>query len=214
MPIFIPGTGGTVEFDITVANIVDSVIVIDAWTEIDLPTGGTVSPLILRTITLPVGGIVSRTLTQNVPASAPAGYYSYIAKAGVYPATVHAWDSFSFGKIGDDSGTGQIHDWSISGWDLEQPAPPIAANEYNLSSAYPNPFNPETTISYALPQNSKVQLTVYDLTGSQITTLVDGWRSAGMHEVTFDGSNLASGVYLYRLEAGDFHADGKMILMK
>jgi len=86
--------------------------------------------------------------------------------------------------------------------------------QYALSPNYPNPFNPTTTISFALPTATTVNLTVYDLSGRQVATLVNGWRVAGTHEVTFDGSNLASGVYTYRLQAGDFIANGKMALMK
>jgi hypothetical protein len=59
-----------------------------------------------------------------------------------------------------------------------------------------------------------VELAVYDLTGSLVTTLVDGYRSAGTHEVTFDAAGLVSGVYIYRLESGSNTAAGKMILMK
>jgi hypothetical protein len=86
--------------------------------------------------------------------------------------------------------------------------------EFALSSAYPNPFNPTTNLAYALPTASNIQLVVYDVTGSEVTTLVNGWRDAGYHEVTFDAEGLASGVYLYRLTAGTFQAEGKMILMK
>lgn len=81
-------------------------------------------------------------------------------------------------------------------------------------TASPNPFNPATTLSFALPKASRVCLSVYDVSGRLVATLVDGWRDAGVHEVTFDGSSLASGVYIYRLQAGTYHASGKMVLMK
>lgn len=83
-----------------------------------------------------------------------------------------------------------------------------------MRSAHPNPFNPQTVIGYELPSASFVRLTVYDLAGHAVAQLVNGWRNAGAQEVTFDGSKLASGVYLYRLTAGDFAASGKMVLMK
>lgn len=88
------------------------------------------------------------------------------------------------------------------------------ATPFNLSPARPDPFNPTTTIAYALPSAQEVRLTVFDLMGRQVAVLVDGWREAGSHEVTFDGSHLASGVYIYRLRAGEFEATGKMVLMK
>ncbi|MCX6639619.1 MAG: T9SS type A sorting domain-containing protein [bacterium] len=76
------------------------------------------------------------------------------------------------------------------------------------------PFNPATTIRYDLPVASLVRLTVFDISGRKVAQLVNGMREAGRHEVTFDGSGLASGVYLYKLEAGDFTAIQKMVLMK
>ncbi|TKJ40994.1 hypothetical protein CEE37_04840, partial [candidate division LCP-89 bacterium B3_LCP] len=69
-------------------------------------------------------------------------------------------------------------------------------------------------ISFALPLDAKVLLSVYDVSGRLVTTLVDGYRNAGIHDVTFDASDLASGIYLYRLEAGEFNVTGKMVLMK
>ena len=86
--------------------------------------------------------------------------------------------------------------------------------EFTLLDAYPNPFNPTTMLSFALPQAERVNLKVYSPTGALVATLVDGWRDAGSHEVTFDASGLTSGVYVYRLNAGEFNASGKMILMK
>ncbi|MBU1881993.1 T9SS type A sorting domain-containing protein, partial [bacterium] len=81
-------------------------------------------------------------------------------------------------------------------------------------NAHPNPFNPTTAISIQLSAGSEVNLSVYDISGRKVATLIDGFRNAGSHEVTFDGSQLASGIYLYRLTAGEFSAVGKMVLMK
>jgi hypothetical protein len=91
-----------------------------------------------------------------------------------------------------------------------QPLP----QEFALHQNYPNPFNASTAISYELRAASFVSLKVYDTAGRLVTELVNGWREAGAHEVIFDGSNLASGVYLYRLTAGDFAAVQKLILLK
>ena len=86
--------------------------------------------------------------------------------------------------------------------------------EFSIAGPAPNPFNPTTNLSFALPVASKVNLSIYDISGRLVVGLVDGWRDAGTHEVSFDGSNLASGVYFYRLSAGNFSGTGKMILMK
>ncbi|TKJ37229.1 hypothetical protein CEE37_14040 [candidate division LCP-89 bacterium B3_LCP] len=90
----------------------------------------------------------------------------------------------------------------------------IIPTEYSLDQNYPNPFNPYTTISFGLPKAGQVELTLYNILGQQVTRLIDGYRNAGYHEVTWDASTLASGIYFYRIEAGDFVSVGKMVLMK
>jgi hypothetical protein len=88
------------------------------------------------------------------------------------------------------------------------------ATEYVLSQNYPNPFNPSTTISFNLPQSGNVTLTVYNVLGQQVATLVNGALSAGTHSVPFDASRLASGVYVYELRAGSFVQQKRMMLVK
>lgn len=85
---------------------------------------------------------------------------------------------------------------------------------YTLHQNYPNPFNPSTTISYVLPQKSMVSLKVFNILGQDVQTLVNGEQGQGTHLAVFDASRLASGVYFYRLEAGDFTKVQKMVLMK
>jgi hypothetical protein len=85
---------------------------------------------------------------------------------------------------------------------------------FSLRDPYPNPFNPITTLRFSLPEAARVNLSVYDISGCPVAELVNGWRQAGSHEVTFDGSELASGIYIYHLEAGEYSASGKMVLMK
>ena len=86
--------------------------------------------------------------------------------------------------------------------------------EYALYQNYPNPFNPETSIRFDLIENSLVTLMVYNVAGQEVATLVNGNLNAGSHTVNFDGANLTSGVYLYRLTAGEFTSTMKMVLMK
>jgi hypothetical protein len=86
--------------------------------------------------------------------------------------------------------------------------------EFLLSQNYPNPFNPTTTIKYELPTSSIVQLSIFDMLGRAVSVLVNERRDAGVHEVKFDGSNLASGVYFYRLQAGDVTQTKRLILLR
>jgi len=83
-----------------------------------------------------------------------------------------------------------------------------------LFQNFPNPFNPSTTIRYGLPYRSHVTLTIFSILGQQVAQLVNGEQEAGYHEVKFDGSKLASGVYLYRIQAGNFVETRKLLLVR
>jgi len=85
---------------------------------------------------------------------------------------------------------------------------------YALAQNYPNPFNPSTDISFDLPRSGKVNLTVYNILGQAVTTLVDRELDAGSHTITWDASENATGVYFYKLTAGDFTETRKMMLLK
>ena len=85
---------------------------------------------------------------------------------------------------------------------------------YELVQNYPNPFNPATTISYKVSQPSFVSLKVYDMLGSEITALVNEEKSAGEYHVDFNASGLSSGIYFFKISAGEFTAVRKMLLLK
>ena len=86
--------------------------------------------------------------------------------------------------------------------------------QYALEQNYPNPFNPSTTIRYGLPNHAQVSLFVFNTLGQQVAQLVNGEVEAGYHEVTFDGGNLASGVYLYRMKAGSYVETKRLLLIR
>ena len=86
--------------------------------------------------------------------------------------------------------------------------------EFALSQNYPNPFNPETMIEYTLPFQSEVNLIIYNLRGEEVAHLINDNMLAGNHQVTWNASNFASGIYFYRLQAGDFVQTRKMVLLK
>ena len=86
--------------------------------------------------------------------------------------------------------------------------------EFALNPAYPNPFNPNTSLSYSLPEAAHVTLTVFDNTGREVATLVNGLVNAGSHNVSFNANGLSSGIYFARMTAGSFSASQKLVLMK
>ena len=85
---------------------------------------------------------------------------------------------------------------------------------FRLEQNYPNPFNPTTTITYELPQAAHVRLTVCDILGREVQMLLNEMKQPGRYETTFNASKLASGVYFYRLRAGDYMSTKKLILLR
>lgn len=85
---------------------------------------------------------------------------------------------------------------------------------YKLEQNYPNPFNPSTRIDYSVPKSTFVKLAVYDVLGREIEELVNGYITAGEYSVVLDASKLSSGLYFYKLEAGNFTKTRKMVLLK
>lgn len=98
--------------------------------------------------------------------------------------------------------------------DVEQPDNTILPNTFRLEQNYPNPFNPATEIEYTLPIESKVKLEIFDVLGRKITTLVNKFQKAGNYTVTFNAGSLASGIYFYRINAGNFVDTKKLVLIK
>jgi len=90
----------------------------------------------------------------------------------------------------------------------------VIPDKFELSQNYPNPFNPETVIRYSIPKAENVSLVVYNLIGERIAHLIDEGKPAGSYTVSWDASNFASGIYFYRLHAGDFVQTRKMVLLK
>ncbi len=90
----------------------------------------------------------------------------------------------------------------------------LVVQSYQLFQNYPNPFNPETRIRFQLPVEGHVTILVYDISGAQVATLVDRYYEAGSFQVRFDAAHLSSGIYLYRIESGEFSQVRKMMLLK
>ena len=215
-PIQIPAHGGSFNFDASVTNGESSAQTFQVWIMAQLPNlswyGPALGPL---TLTLPPSFTLTRVRTQTVPASAPAGLYTYRGYVGTYNTAKWDSSSFTFTKLATGDGNA-VGEWANTGqsFDLKSMEMGQTPAQFELLGAYPNPFNPTTTIRYALAEAGQVELTVYDLSGKVAATLANGWSDAGEHQAIFDGTGLASGIYLYRLQVGALEAGGKMVLMK
>jgi len=207
--------GGSFNFNGVLHNPATVAQTFDAWNMVRLPNqswyGPVLGPLVL---TLPAQATVARLRIQNVPAVAPPGVYWYEGRVGDYPGTITDTSGFAFTVTGTADATG-AEGWACTGEPFpgEGSQAPLLPSGLTLSAS-PNPFNPTTSLRYQLPALSRVSLKIYDTAGREIRTLVEGWREAGTHEVTFDGSGLVSGVYLYRLTSGNRTLTGKMVMMK
>jgi hypothetical protein len=216
-PIHIGPQGGHFHFNCSAQRVVGPQAPFVVWARIKNPDGTYTNPTLGPiTINPPVGIIVTRMRTQTVPGTWLAGVYTYLGYANTtysYPAIDSSW--FTFTKSSTGGGP-----WVDKALCFGEPfpgeeIPPLSRGDRgDLVAASPNPFNPATVASFELRVPSHVSLKVYDTAGRLVVTLVDGWREAGSHQVTFDGSNLASGMYFARLEADGFSALQKLVLMK
>lgn len=211
----IPASGGTLTFAFSAYNPSTTNIVFDVWTEVKLPNGSFYGPLLVRPdLNLDPYGNLSRTLSQEVPAGAPAGYYIYYGYAGDSETLqIYHINSFNFSK--SYSGDGRAGDWNVSGWPDENlyTENVTIPDQVNISAS-PNPFNPMTTINFGLPKATNVTMTVFNQNGRQIVTMVNGYRTAGDHEVTWDASGLPSGIYFVALTVKERTEIQKLILLK
>jgi len=114
------------------------------------------------------------------------------------------------GRIGDQTGVWRRPISEMTGVRRSE----ILPTSFAIAQNYPNPFNPSTTIRFELPRGLAVRLSVFDLLGREVSVLVNEKREAGVHEVNFDAAHLSSGVYIYRLQAGNFVQSKKLVLVK
>jgi len=112
-------------------------------------------------------------------------------------------------------GSGEINlSGDITNLTLNKAGADLIPDAFALSQNFPNPFNPSTHIAIQLPENEHTSITVWSLMGQKVATVFNGELSAGTHSFTFNGQNLASGMYFYRVDAGKYQATKKMLLMK
>jgi hypothetical protein len=169
-------------------------------------------------VTIPFAdSIIRADLIEHVPGYAPSGAYSFVTYIGEFPSSIIDSSCMYFRKEGAAYASAGGNGWqSLKAWfdddsELSEAALPTA---YSLSQNYPNPFNATTTIKYQLPVDSDVELEIYNLFGQKVATLVDSRQQAGYRSVIWDASEVSSGIYFYRLRAGDFTETKRMMLVK
>lgn len=236
-PIIIPSAGGTFNFDVTITNNTNVTQSMQAWTNVLTTFGEILGPTLgPASLTLSPGQVFTTTLTQEVPGLAPPGQYTYIMSGGSFPSPITSQDNFLFtkstapipAKISTTNGTTE---WAVLDSKTGEPvnfskwgeaiaeSGDVLPDAFELIQNYPNPFNPSTTIRYQLPSAEKVRIIIYDLTGGKVRELVNEHKEAGSYTARWDGKNqsggqVASGLYVYQIQAGKFTQSRKMLFMK
>ena len=189
-----------VPFIITTANHTENVVV-DAWGNMTMPGGAVLQALRLRRddrYTSPSPPFYMRTIS-----------YSFITKSGsVVEVIANDTTAPNSGIIQTDGAT-----WSISGTvgvESEDQIP----TQYSLGQNYPNPFNPSTIISFSILNSEFITLKVFDVLGNEVSTLINEEKPAGSYQVEFDAGIFSSGIYFYKLQAGNYVETKKMILLR
>jgi hypothetical protein len=214
-PIVIPPEGGDIVYDGWVFNFLGHPGRADIWSFAFVPGMGRYGPIDLyRNFRIPADSIGRNDIRQSVPGLAPPGEYVFVAYIGDYPSTVIDSSYFYLIKTGSVvSGIAsrfEGNEWLKESNLMESGLP----SDYGLSQNHPNPFNASTTINYQLPINSDVKVEVYNLLGQKVATLADSKQQAGYRSIIWDASTVSSGLYFYRLTAGDYTDTRRMILVK
>jgi len=171
---------------------------------------GTVDPQLLGVSRTNDGGL-DPTLAEDSPALTYANFdalddfFTEVAYTGAFGTDnwMGGWSALADYGFTSNVVTSIDEDWGTS-----------VPSAYTLEQNYPNPFNPTTNIKFALPNAADVKLEVFNILGQRVGTLVNGQMNAGYHTVTFDATNLSSGVYIYRISAGQYSQVKRMMLIK
>ncbi|MBD3234471.1 MAG: T9SS type A sorting domain-containing protein [candidate division Zixibacteria bacterium] len=230
-PIEVPNSGGYFEFTAILNNETSEYYAPDVWIKVKLPNGSFYGP-VQRFNNLPLPpnyGYSASGTRQNVPPAQP-GDYQYWAFAGNYPSVTLDSNFFPFRITSGDMLTmtdatrndnwgGDWHNFGIYRGSECDPANNINQQTAGLPAMltadnYPNPFNPVTTIHYALPSAGNVRLDVYNMLGQRIRTLVDDFMEAGNHRVAWNAEQYSSGVYFYVINYDEARITKRMLLVK
>jgi Secretion system C-terminal sorting domain len=215
----IPPGGGNVVYDASLLSELGiSVAGLQYRTYVTLPNGQVFGPLTTISFTLtPFMNVYYTGMTQNIPADAPGG--DYIFSGAIFRmGNMELDDDFTFTKAGGVAGASYMIDpgtWSGSStFEIAGSETEIQPSAFELSNAYPNPFNPSTTVHVVLGDALNLQVSVFDVQGRAVATLADGYHGAGQHTFSFDAHGLASGVYFLQARVGGEVQTRKLILMQ
>lgn len=188
---------------------------LDVWVMLGLPMGTRYGP-IERYSNFPLNPLQKLRIdgiSQMVPAYAPYGQYNYLAFVGSYPYAVDSAE-FPFTVVqGSLSGQNQSG-WNLYGWFENGNDAATIPGKPIISANYPNPFNAVTTITFDLARSGNTSLEIFNLAGQKVETLLDGNIEAGRHEIRWDASRYASGVYFYKITADGEQLVQRMTLLK
>jgi hypothetical protein len=213
----VPSGGGSIPYTLYVHNNGSSSATFAIWMEYLNSQGQSYGYVIQRpSITLGGGGTINRPLVLTIPGSLPAGNYTFYCRtaATLGGTPYYAQDSFPFTKTSLDNGGPWYSETSSTGWDDPLALEAAVPERFLVIGAYPNPFNPETSIQFDLPQATRLNLAIYDMQGRKLMDLLDGNMEAGRYSAVWNAGNYPSGTYLYRLTSDLGSASGKMLLMK
>jgi len=213
--------GGTLSYRVDGENTTGSTKIVDYWATVYLPNGGQYGPVYGPVqVTLAPHQNIRQVISQQIPVKAPLGRYQYNAYVGEYPHGIWHHETFEFGVIPAIAKGGDVErqDWEVLAGFEEKASVDHAdmglPNGFFLSQNSPNPFNASTKIAYTIDRGTEVELKVYNLRGQEVATLAKGYHQPGYYTVTWEASEVSSGVYFYKLQAGDFSEIRRMNLVK
>jgi hypothetical protein len=200
-PIIIPPGGGSFPYTMTFINNTTSVQSVDLWVQLVNPLGTVTTVMGPKHKSLAANMTLEKQRTQTIRATDPAGTYHLVAAAGTYPSSLTDTDTLTFSKLAS----------------LTPEADPRRSpngTSPTVSTAYPNPFNPSTTIHFTLPSANHARLSVVDLVGREVAVLVDGVLPSGEHSAEWKADGASAGVYFSVLRTGGAVSVQKLMLLR
>jgi hypothetical protein len=215
-PVVIGPGGGSFRFTVTLINTTDEPQRFQVWSAVTGPVNR--EPVLgPQAVTLPPSATISRTLTQQVPAVAPPGTYTYAVRLGRFPGPVVSSDAFPVTKEAAGrltaAGSGVDAGWAVNGWEEAVAAASIPEG-FALSEAQPNPFDARTRLTIEVADVQAVRVEVLDVLGRRVAVLHDGELEGGAHALVFDASSLPAGLYVVRATGEAFTAARRAVLLR